>query len=56
MFLLYVKNILYIIRLNYTKPFTPQILFLIIGKILLIETPFVTSEDLNNKLTQCRIC
>lgn len=56
MFLLYVKNNLYIMCLNYIKPFKPQIYFLIIGKILLIDTPFINSEDLNNKLTQCRIC
>ena len=56
MFLPYVKNNLYIIYLNYTKAFKSQIYFLIIGKILLIKTPFINSEDLNNKLTQCRIC
>lgn len=56
MFLLYVKNNLYIMYLNCTKSFKPQIYFLIIGKILLVETPFVNSEDLNDKLTQCRIC
>ena len=56
MFLLYVKNNLYIMYLNYTISFKPKIYFLIIGKMLLVETPFVNSEDLNDKLTQCRIC
>jgi len=56
MFSLCVKNNLYIMYLNYTNPFKLQIYFLIIGKILLVNSPFANSEVLNDKLTQFRMC